>query len=190
MRKDYQIFKNEFPLYTKENAALCPTARNVGGVSGWLCECKHPKECEGVKAASAPVLFTHSFFGNGEAKLNEASDYIAEAVIVDANAKNDFKFSFWVSIAENLLLAVKPAQPIIDGWKEKHGGTIEAIQIKRDHMGTCYVDVSFRHDGYGWNAIAGRSEVGDMIDTLTLCLRRSGTDESLINKAVNTLVKG
>lgn len=192
MRKDYQIFKNEYPLYIKEHAALCPSARNVGGVSGWLCECKKPLECEGVKQASAPILFTHSFYNNKNlAQLNDASDYIAEAVIVDANHKNDFKFCFWVSIKENLILAVKPAQPLIDGWQEKHGGTIEAIQVKRNLQGTCTIDVSFRGDSaFGWNAIAGLAEVGDMVDTLTLKLRASNTDERLINLAINTLVKG
>lgn len=192
MRKEYQIFKDEFPLFNKESAALCPTARNVGGVSGWLCECGKPLECAGVKRESAPTLFTHSFFNNEcKAVLNEASDYIAEAVIIDANAKQDFKFSFWVSISDNLILAVKPAQPLIDGWQEKHGGNIEAIQIKRNLQGTCTIDVSFRGDNsFGWNAIAGLAEVGDMIDLLTLKLRASGTDEKYISLAVNTLVMG
>ncbi|QND44237.1 hypothetical protein [Providencia phage vB_PreS-PatoteraRojo] len=192
MRKDYQIFKNEYPLYIKEHAALCPSARIVGGVSGWLCECKKPLECAGVKQASAPILFTHSFYNHKNlAQFNDASDYIAEAVIVDANHKNDFKFCFWVSIKENLLLAVKPAQPLIDGWQEKHGGTIEAIQVKRNLQGTCTIDVSFRGDSaFGWNAIAGLAEVGDMVDLLTLKLRASGTDEKYISLAVNTLVKG
>ncbi|WP_458321555.1 hypothetical protein [Providencia sp. CRPN22473] len=192
MRKDYQMFAGEYPLYTKESAALCSSARYVGGVSGWLCECKRPKECDGVKRASAPSLFTHSFFNNKcKAELNEASDYIADAVIVDSNHEDDFIFSFWVSVSERLVLAVKPAQPLIDGWQQKHGGTIEAIQIKRNLQGTCTIDVSFRGDSaFGWNAIAGLAEVDDMIDTLTLKLRASNTDERLINLAINTLVKG
>ncbi|WP_458315282.1 hypothetical protein [Providencia sp. CRPN08700] len=192
MRKDYQMFAGEYPLYTKESAALCSSARYVGGVSGWLCECKRPKECDGVKRASTPNLFTHSFFNNKcKAELNEASDYIADAVIVDADHKDDFIFSFWVSVSERLVLAVKPAQPLIDGWQQKHGGTIEAIQIKRNLQGTCTIDVSFRGDSaFGWNAIAGLAEVDDMIDTLTLKLRASNTDERLINLAINTLVKG
>lgn len=192
MRKDYQMFAGEYPLYTKESAALCSSARYVGGVSGWLCECQRPKECDGVKRASAPILFTHSFFNNKcKAVVNEASDYIADAAIVDADHKDDFKFSFWVSVSERLVLAVKPAQPLIDGWQQKHGGTIEAIQIKRNLQGTCTIDVSFRGDSaFGWNAIAGLAEVDDMIDTLTLKLRASNTDERLINLAINTLVKG
>ncbi|AFU62984.1 hypothetical protein Redjac_0200 [Providencia phage Redjac] len=80
---------------------------------------------------------------------------------------------------------------MIDGWQQKHGGTIEAIQIKRNLQGTCTIDVSFRGDSaFGWNAIAGLAEVDDMIDTLTLKLRASNTDERLINLAINTLVKG
>lgn len=192
MRKDYQMFVGEYPLYTKESAALCPSARKVGGVSGWLCECKRPKECDGVKQASAPILFTHSFFNNEcKAVLNEASDYIADAVIVDADHKDDFKFSFWVSVSERLVLAVKPAQPLIDGWQQKHGGTIEAIQIKRNLQGTCTIDVSFRGDSaFGWNAIAGLAEVGDMMDIITLRLRAKETDDRLINMAIKALVKG
>lgn len=191
MRKGYQIFKNEYPLFTKETAALCPSARIVRGVSGWLCECDKPLECEGVKQVGSPILFTHSFFNNTcLAVLNDASDYIADAVIVDSNEKNDFKFSFWVSISENLLLAVKPAQPLIDGWKEKHGGTIEAIQIKTTMRGECVIDVSFRGDSsFGWNAIAGLAELKEMSEHLTALLRANGTDERLIKLAIDNLNK-
>jgi hypothetical protein len=38
----------EFPLYSDAAVALCPTARFVGGVSRWLCECKSPRDCKGV----------------------------------------------------------------------------------------------------------------------------------------------
>jgi len=37
-----------FALFTKENAALCPVARYVGGTSGWLCECRQPHSCKGI----------------------------------------------------------------------------------------------------------------------------------------------
>lgn len=51
MIKDYQIYKDEYPL--RQYATLCPSARFVGGVSRYLCECKKPLECEGVKAQIA-----------------------------------------------------------------------------------------------------------------------------------------
>lgn len=38
----------EHPLYTRARAALCPTARYVGGISRWLCECPEPHACPGV----------------------------------------------------------------------------------------------------------------------------------------------
>jgi len=41
----------EYPLY--QHYSLCPTARYVGGVSKYLCECPKPSECEGVKAVKA-----------------------------------------------------------------------------------------------------------------------------------------
>lgn len=40
----------EWPLFTQENANKCPTARYVGGISRWLCECRLPRECNGIKA--------------------------------------------------------------------------------------------------------------------------------------------
>lgn len=37
----------EYPLYN--NHDKCPSARYVGGVSRYLCECETPVECEGVR---------------------------------------------------------------------------------------------------------------------------------------------
>lgn len=45
----------EYPLYTQENADQCPTARYVGGVSRWLCECRLPRVCKGVIASNAMI---------------------------------------------------------------------------------------------------------------------------------------
>lgn len=42
----------EYPLYTQDAANACPSARYVGGVSRWLCECINPEECGGVLAAA------------------------------------------------------------------------------------------------------------------------------------------
>lgn len=42
----------EYPLFTQDAANACPSARYVGGVSNWLCECRNPKECGGVLAAA------------------------------------------------------------------------------------------------------------------------------------------
>lgn len=42
----------EYPLFTQDAANACPSARYVGGVSNWLCECSNPKECGGVLAAA------------------------------------------------------------------------------------------------------------------------------------------
>lgn len=39
-------FADEFPTLP----GLCPTARFVGGVSEYLCECTEPRECPGVVA--------------------------------------------------------------------------------------------------------------------------------------------
>ena len=40
----------EWSLFTQENANQCPTARYVGGISRWLCECRLPRQCKGIKA--------------------------------------------------------------------------------------------------------------------------------------------
>lgn len=40
----------EYPLW--DHYQLCPTARFVGGVSKWLCECQKPGECAGVLAVA------------------------------------------------------------------------------------------------------------------------------------------
>ena len=50
MFKPYQIFPDEYPLF--DFHVKCQTARFVGGVSSYLCECKKPLECEGVKAVA------------------------------------------------------------------------------------------------------------------------------------------
>ena len=42
----------EYPLFTQDAANACPSARYVGGISNWLCECSNPKECGGVLAAA------------------------------------------------------------------------------------------------------------------------------------------
>ena len=42
--------RTEYPLY-ETMYVLCPTARYVGGTSMYLCECAHPPECLGVRAA-------------------------------------------------------------------------------------------------------------------------------------------
>lgn len=39
----------EYPLFTPEAMERCPTARYVGGVSVYLCECKQPEKCGGVR---------------------------------------------------------------------------------------------------------------------------------------------
>lgn len=36
---------HEYPLF--DQFKLCPTARYVGGVSKYLCECKDPNTCPG-----------------------------------------------------------------------------------------------------------------------------------------------
>lgn len=38
----------EYPLFTTTAMEKCPTARYVGGVSRYLCECKQPEKCGGV----------------------------------------------------------------------------------------------------------------------------------------------
>lgn len=42
----------EYPLFTQDAANACPSARYVGGVSRWLCECRTPGRCGGVLAAA------------------------------------------------------------------------------------------------------------------------------------------
>ena len=42
----------EYPLFTQDAANACPSARYVGGVSRWLCECRIPGQCGGVLAAA------------------------------------------------------------------------------------------------------------------------------------------
>ncbi len=51
--KTYQIFKDEWPLFDHLN--LCPSARYVGAVSRFVCECTKPNDCAGVKAARAQI---------------------------------------------------------------------------------------------------------------------------------------
>jgi len=41
----------EYPLLSAESATKCPTARYVGGVMRWVCECEQPTRCPGVMAA-------------------------------------------------------------------------------------------------------------------------------------------
>lgn len=41
----------EYPLFTEAAKNDCPTARYVGGVSRWLCECSDPLKCQGVRRA-------------------------------------------------------------------------------------------------------------------------------------------
>ncbi len=48
--KPVQIYPDEYPLFHKEK--LCPTARYVGGVSKYLCECAKPLSCPGVIAVT------------------------------------------------------------------------------------------------------------------------------------------
>lgn len=40
----------EYPLYSHQDK--CPTARYVGGVSKYLCECKDTQRCAGVQAVA------------------------------------------------------------------------------------------------------------------------------------------
>lgn len=49
-RKKSQEYK-EYPLFN-EHYRKCPTARYVGGGSRYLCECRVPSQCEGVKAVA------------------------------------------------------------------------------------------------------------------------------------------
>jgi hypothetical protein len=56
----------EYPLYTQENADKCPTARYVGGISRWLCECLQPDFCHGYNAAVASKLFTRQELLKGQ----------------------------------------------------------------------------------------------------------------------------
>lgn len=51
--KTYQIFEDEWPLFG--HSAKCPTARYVGAVSRFLCECAKPNDCAGVMAARAQI---------------------------------------------------------------------------------------------------------------------------------------
>ena len=46
----------EYPLYNHHD--LCPTARFVGGVSRYLCECKEPHKCHGIQATSRDIADT------------------------------------------------------------------------------------------------------------------------------------
>ncbi|AJD82994.1 hypothetical protein PJWF_00101 [Achromobacter phage JWF] len=43
----------EYPLFTVTAMEKCPTARYVGGTSVYLCECKQPEKCGGVRQARA-----------------------------------------------------------------------------------------------------------------------------------------
>lgn len=55
---------SEYPLYNHKG---CPTARYVGGVSVYLCECIKPHECVGwlaSKAAGAEVWTTRISMGS------------------------------------------------------------------------------------------------------------------------------
>lgn len=45
--------EREYPLYGGRAVDLCPTARYVGGISVFLCECPEPGKCPGVRESGA-----------------------------------------------------------------------------------------------------------------------------------------
>ncbi len=55
----------EYPLIWADAAKLCPSARYVGGTSGWLCECASPTTCPGVQAAAAEYSWQQRTAGRG-----------------------------------------------------------------------------------------------------------------------------
>lgn len=66
----------EYPLFTQDAANACPTARYVGGVSRWLCECQTPSQCGGVLAAaqlSTPADPENESIGMNVARLGVAT---------------------------------------------------------------------------------------------------------------------
>ena len=65
---NFQMFSDEYPLYS-ESYKLCKSARFVGGVSKYLCECKNPLACEGVK-------MSQEYFEIPSSLLNDARKFV------------------------------------------------------------------------------------------------------------------
>ena len=79
----------EYPLFTQDAADHCPTARYVGGVSRWLCECSDPKICHGVYKArllAAGIKYTRK-------------DYMDGLKEMDGKARHDLYYAQFVTPA-------------------------------------------------------------------------------------------
>lgn len=92
----------EYPLFTQEAADHCPTARYVGGVSRWLCECGAPTICHGVYKArllAAGIKYTRK-------------DYMDGLKEMDGKTRHDTYYSQFVtpSVAARVLDAVSIVQ--------------------------------------------------------------------------------
>ena len=86
-RHAYTISGGEYPLFNHQ--ADCPTARYVGGVSRYLCECAAPESCQGVrraKLAFAGVTMTAREYMAGDGRDSKrfqdyTAQFVTEAVI-------------------------------------------------------------------------------------------------------------
>lgn len=93
------------------------------------------------------ALFTHEYFGKGEAELNPPSAYFSDAILVkqvkvlkaEHNKQNNelksklradgFVFCQWVNVFHNVALYVKPTQEVIDHVNHIYGYWTEALTV-------------------------------------------------------------
>lgn len=86
-RHAYTVSGGEYPLF--DHQADCPSARYVGGVSRYLCECATPESCQGVrraKLAFAGVTMTAREYMAGDGLDSKRfqdykAQFVTEAVI-------------------------------------------------------------------------------------------------------------
>lgn len=88
----------EYPLFTQDAADHCPSARYVGGISRWLCECADPKLCRGVIKAQL----------NAGGVRYTRKDYMDGLKELDGKARHNLYYSQFVtrSVVENVLRVI------------------------------------------------------------------------------------
>lgn len=137
------------------------------------------------------ALFTHSYFGKGEAEINPFEQYIESAVLIqtqkhiakniktdEANeaARQGYVFADWINVSKSIALYVKPSKEVLEHQSKVYSGyRTEAFRFNV-HKDTVRLELTVRETGgirFSHKAIAGDVETAEFLQSLKNILEAS-----------------
>jgi hypothetical protein len=127
------------------------------------------------------ALFTHSYYGEGEAELNDLAQYITDAQVVKARPAvgglytpeyrelqaKGYRFCMWLHVGENYMLMVKPSDAVLEHVAKAYGTKADIESLTPTKFRFC---VAVRYtDGFKTEAIVGEFHWLGFTEQVALC---------------------